>query len=426
LDAWLALLLFTILAALASFYGAAIIALSALERFLEERGRDREPPNLTAFILRDAPAAATAWLLGGVVLGLGAGLCLGQATTASTAAGLGVRLGSTAIACAAALAAGLLAWKRLAETAPGPYCAVAATLVLPFYLLLYPVRRPLSAALQRFYPPLTLRAGVLFTDDVKEIAEGEEHSHLLERGEREMITRVFELGETVVREIMVPRIDMVAVEESTAIPDLVRLIQTEGHSRFPVYRDSIDNVVGFLYIKDLIAHVDRLATVRLHDLVRPAYFVPETKRVDELLAEMRSRRLYLAIVVDEYGGTAGLVTMEDVIEEVVGEIHDELDEEQPLVSPQDDGSYRVDAKVDLDDLNELLHVALPADEYDTLGGFLYALAGKIPGPGDRFEHDGLEFTIGSVRGKRINQVQVRSLRSQTVDEAGAEREDDRT
>ena len=222
-----------------------------------------------------------------------------------------------------------------------------------------------------------------------------------------MITRVFQLGETVVREIMVPRIDMVAVEESTPIAAVIRLIQSEGHSRLPVYRHVIDNVVGFLYIKDLITNFDALERLQLRELVRPAYFVPETKRVDDLLAEMRSRRLYLAIVVDEYGGTAGLVTMEDVIEEVVGEIHDELDEEQQLVSSMGDGSYRVDAKVDLDDLNDLLHVALPADEYDTLGGFLYALAGKIPAAGDRFEHDGLEFTIGSVRGKRITQVHVR-------------------
>jgi CBS domain containing-hemolysin-like protein len=292
---------------------------------------------------------------------------------------------------------------------PRVYCDIAAVSVLPFHLLLYPLRRPLGAALVRLYPPLTLRAGVLRKDDVEELAEGDDGDRLLDRDEREMISRVIHLSETVVREIMVPRIDMVALEASTPLPEVIRIIQRDGHSRLPVYRESVDDIVGFLYAKDLITHYDRLAQMRLADLVRPAYFIPETKRVAELLVEMRSRRVYLAVVVDEYGGTAGMVTMEDVIEEVVGEIHDELDEEQTLVHPLGDGSYRVDAKVDLDDLNERLQVALPADEYDTLGGLLYGLAGKIPQPGERVEHSGLEFTVAAVRGKRITQVHVRPL-----------------
>jgi CBS domain containing-hemolysin-like protein len=403
-------------AALSSFYGGAIAGLSALGRLLEERERDPEPPGLTAFILRDATAAVTSWLLGGLFLGLGAALCLGQTLRAvlpDLAPSAALVLAQ--LLCTGVLLLGLLAWKHLAEAQPRRYCVVAAALVLPVYIVLYPLRRPLGAALVRLYPPLSLRAGVMFAADVKEIAENDDNPRLLDRDEREMIARVFELGETVVREIMVPRIDMVAVEESTPIPDVIRVIQEQGHSRLPVYHDQVDNIVGFLYIKDLITNHDRLDVVQLRDLVRPAYFVPETKRVDELLAEMRSRRLYLAIVVDEYGGTAGLVTMEDVIEEVVGEIHDELDEPQPLLSSVGDGSFRVDAKVNLDDFNARLGVRLPADEYDTLGGFLYALAGKIPAAGDRFEHEGLEFTIGSVRGKRITQVQVRPLRSQLAD-----------
>jgi CBS domain containing-hemolysin-like protein len=396
--------------ALAGFWVAAIAGLSALERLLEQRERAAEPPGLAAFILRDANAAVTAW-------GFGAACAAGFAAVV-----LGIGLGSAglrgsiapvlaAVACAAALLVALLLWKRVAEAVPRAYCDTAAISVLPFYLLVYPLRRPLGAALERLYPPLTPGAGVLRKDDVEELAEGGDSDRLLHRDEREMISRVIHLGETVVREIVVPRIDMIALDESTAIPEVIHVIQREGHSRYPVYRGSVDDIVGFLYAKDLITHHDRLAELHLRDLVRPTYFVPETKRVGELLAEMRSRRVYLAIVVDEYGGTAGMVTMEDVIEEVVGEIHDELDEEQTLVHPLGDGSYRVDAKVDLDDLNERLQVALPADEYDTLGGLLYALAGKIPAPGDRFEHSGLEFTIGAVRGKRITQVHVRPVRA---------------
>jgi CBS domain containing-hemolysin-like protein len=394
--------------ALGSFWIAAIAGLSALERRLAQRERPSEPPGLAAFILRDATAAVTAWAFGAASAVAFAAVMLGAGLAAAGVRGLAVWIAAP-LACAAAALLALLLWKRVAEAVPRVYCDVAAVSVLPFYLLLYPLRRPLGAALVRLYPPLTLRAGVLRKDDVEELAEGDDGDRLLDRDEREMISRVIHLSETVVREIMVPRIDIMALEASTPLPDVVRVIQRDGHSRLPVYRESVDDIVGFLYAKDLITHYDRLADLQLADLVRPAYFIPETKRVAELLVEMRSRRVYLAVVVDEYGGTAGMVTMEDVIEEVVGEIHDELDEEQTLVHPLGDGSYRVDAKVDLDDLNERLQVALPADEYDTLGGLLYGLAGKIPAPGERFEHSGLEFTVAAVRGKRITQVQVRPL-----------------
>jgi CBS domain containing-hemolysin-like protein len=406
--------------ALAGFYAAAVAALGGLARVLEEREHPQSPQALAAFILRDTTSAVTAWLFGAVWAGAGAALALGSAARGWSGLSTAVAGLVAQLTCTAALLLSLLLWKRLAESVPRVYCEVAAILVLPFFLLLYPVRRALGAALVRLYPPLDLRHGVLFAEDVEEIADGEEHGRLLDHDEREMIHRVIHLDETVVREIMVPRIDMVALEESLAVPQVIAVIQKEGHSRLPVYRSTVDNIVGFLYSKDLITHHDRLESLQLRDLVRPTYFVPETKRVGELLAEMRTRRVYLCMVVDEYGGTAGLVTMEDVIEEVVGEIHDELDEEQSLIHPLEDGSYRVDAKVDLDDLNDRLQVSLPADEYDTLGGFLYALAGKIPAVGDRFEHEGLAFRIAGVRGKRITQVLLQRIPSDTPQDARAE------
>jgi CBS domain containing-hemolysin-like protein len=411
MHAWTSILVFLLCAGLSGFYGAAVAGFTTLARYLEERGRAGRPAGLAAFLLRDATAAVTAWVVGALWAGLGAALALGQ-----TASRLGDgTLGAAELALVQLVGAGvlllsLLLWKRLAEAAPRITCEVAALLALPFHLILYPVRRPLGAAMLRLYPPLTLRAGVLFADEVQEIATDEERRRLLQRDEREMITRVIHLGQTVVREIMVPRIDMVALEEATPIPAVVRIIQREGHSRLPVYRGSIDNIVGFLYSKDLIVRQDELDRLALRDLVRGTYFVPETKRVIDLLADMRQRRIYLAVVVDEYGGTAGMVTMEDVIEEVVGEIHDELDEEQPLVAPLGEGAWKVDAKVDLDHLNEALRVQLPAAEYDTLGGFLFALAGKIPASGDRYEHEGIEFVIAGVRGRRITQVEVRPHR----------------
>jgi CBS domain containing-hemolysin-like protein len=406
--------------AAASFFAAAIAGLAALGRWLEERERETRTLGLTSFLLADVNAAATTWMFTALLCGGVACLGFDAAWRGGTAGAGALRwlLAASVVAILAIL--GVVAWKRLAESAPRAICEVAAILSLPVFLLLYPLRRPLAAALQRLYPPLTLREGVMYTDDIKEAAVSDDGPQRLERDEREMIARVFELGETVVREIMVPRIDMVALEESLPIHEVMKIVRAEGHSRLPVYRGSIDQVIGFLYIKDLITRFDQLDQLHVCDLVRPVFFVPETKRVDALLAEMRSRRAYLGIVVDEYGGTSGLVTMEDVIEEVVGEIHDELDEVQLLVHPLEDGAYRVDAKVDLDDLNAQLGVHLPADEYDTLGGLLYALAGKIPVAGDRFEYEGVEFGISAVRGKRITQVVVRVPRAQTADDAARE------
>jgi CBS domain containing-hemolysin-like protein len=415
---WVHAGVFLLSGGLSAFFGAALVGLAALGRTVEERQRRPEPAALTAFILRDAAAAMAAWILSGFACGGVSVLALERVAAGVLGAPPGW-LGRVSVVLldTLALLLGLLAWKRLAEGAPRSYCVTAAAFALPAYLLLYPVRRPLGGALARLYPPTARAAGVLFAGDVQSIADDGDGSRLLDRDEREMIERVFTLGETVVREIMVPRIDMVAIEESTPPVEVVELVRAKRHSRIPVYRDHVDNIIGFLHIKDLIANLERLPELRLRDLLHAAYFVPETKRVDELLAEMRDRRAHLAIVVDEYGGTAGLVTLEDVIEEVVGEIQDESEREQPLLTPLEDGSFRVDAKVDLDELNERLRVTLPAGDYDTLGGYLYGLAGKIPAAGDRFRDSGLEFVIGGVRGRRITQVIVRPLGTEAARKA---------
>lgn len=405
---WIGIASFVVCVALATFFGVALVAYAALGRVLQERQRPQPSTQLTGFMLRDSGPTTAAWLLGGFLFGLASALLLGNVAVrlAPDTVAAWPLLAALAIDTACILAA-LLAWKSLAETSPQAYCVAAAALVLPVYVLIYPLRRWLGTAMERLYPPSTLQAGLLFADDVKELTEEGEHGRLLAEDEREMIQRVFLLGETVVREIMVPRIDMVALDESAPLDVIVDVVRRTRHSRLPVYRGNIDNMVGFLHIKDLVARIGALDELQWTTLLRPAYFVPETKLAGQLLSEMRARRMHLAIVVDEYGGTSGLVTLEDVIEEVVGEIQDESDKEQPLVSRLEDGSFRVDAKVDLDDLNDRLGVSLPADDFDTLAGYLYSLAGKIPVPGDRFRESGLEFVVAGVRGKRITSVIVR-------------------
>jgi len=203
----------------------------------------------------------------------------------------------------------------------------------------------------------------------------------LEKAAKEMIHGVVDLSETVVKEIMVPRVDIVGIEEGTSIKDVIDLVKKVGHSRFPLYRESLDEIKGILYIKDLF--VDSLASgnVVLDTKTRPAYFVPENKKVNELLKEMKKRKIHLSIVVDEYGGTAGLVTLEDILEEIVGEIEDEYDLEETTVEKIDTTHYSVKGSVPIHELNEELNLDLPEDQFETVGGVIYDIVGSLPKQG---------------------------------------------
>jgi putative hemolysin len=230
---------------------------------------------------------------------------------------------------------------------------------------------------------------------------------VLEEEDSDIIQSVVELRDTTVREVMVPRIDMVTVPDTAATESAVDVILQGGQSRIPVYSDSIDNVIGVLYAKDLlraIAKGQHVSTVQT--LVRPAYFVPETKRADDLLHEMQQQRVHMAIVTDEYGQVAGLVTIEDLVEEIIGDIQDEYDREEVVAQRVSDHEYFVDPKISIDDFNDLMDAALPSADYDTLAGFLYAQLDKIPTAGDRVTTDHLRFTVLGTKGRRITKVRV--------------------
>ena len=248
-------------------------------------------------------------------------------------------------------------------------------------------------------------------DELKTWAESEEEPGSLEREERKMIYSIFQFGETMTREIMVPRIDILALDVRTSLPDAIQAFLTSGHSRLPIYELSIDNVIGLLYAKDLLKTSSRKeAQVSLRELLRPAYFVPETKKVDELLAEMQSQRIHMGIVVDEYGGVAGLVTLEDIVEEIVGEIRDEYDttSEEVLYQQVGQDEYTFQGRIDLDDFNEVMGSHLSKDESDTLAGYLYDQMGRVPLGGESIIVAGLTFTIEQVTGRRIRRVRVHS------------------
>jgi len=236
----------------------------------------------------------------------------------------------------------------------------------------------------------------------------------LEETEKRMIHSIFEFGETTVKEIMVPRIDMVCSRTDFSLEKIKDLVKEEGHSRFPLFKENIDNIVGILYVKDLF--LEKTKKKRKPDLgkiARRAYFIPESKKIDELLAEMKKEKTHIAIVVDEYGGTAGLVTMEDILEEIVGEIQDEYDlAEEEMVRKIDEENFRVSAKLSIEDLNEIVGAGLPEKEFETVGGYIYDLVGSVPEEGKILKSDGLKFTVEKVSGQRIKTVKVTKLKKE--------------
>ena len=247
-------------------------------------------------------------------------------------------------------------------------------------------------------------------DEIRHMVDAAEEDEEIEEEERELIHSIFEFGDTVVREVMVPRPDMVTIAADASPDAALKTIVDAGYSRIPLYEGDNDNIVGLLYAKDLLKRIheaDVKATVA--SLARQPTFVPEQKKVAELLREMQDQRVHMAIVVDEYGGTAGLATIEDLIEEIVGEIVDEYDKEEPLVEPIDDRTIRVDAKMPIDEINELLGAELPDEEWDTVGGLVFGLTGRVPVVGERVKFDSLEFLTERVTGRRIQKVVITKL-----------------
>lgn len=240
----------------------------------------------------------------------------------------------------------------------------------------------------------------------------------IEENEREMIVSILEMNETVAREVMVPRIDMVAIDAETTFQEALDTIIAAGHSRVPVYEEHIDHIVGILYAKDMLrCFRDQTITTPIRELVRDAHFIPASKKVDALFQEMQKHRVHIFMVVDEYGGTAGLVTIEDIIEEIVGEIQDEYDiEEDNYVQVVAPDTYLLNSRLDVYSLSKLLDIELDNDSADTLGGLLFSLMEHVPEQGECIEHQGWRFTVLSLDGRRIEQVRTERIQAQRKEE----------
>jgi len=224
--------------------------------------------------------------------------------------------------------------------------------------------------------------------------------------EKDMIRGIVELSDTTIKEVIVPRIDVVFISDEISEEELYKVLIETGHSRFPVYKETIDNVIGVLYVKDLFSKIVTKEQIRIDEIIRKAYFVPESMKLDSLLKEFKHRRVHIAIAVDEYGGVSGIVCMEDIIEEIVGDIQDEFDNEEEDILSIGEGIFLCDARVNIEDFNEELNMDISDDDFDTLGGFVFDLFGKIPVRFEKVSYKNVDFIIQNMDGHKINTIKV--------------------
>jgi CBS domain containing-hemolysin-like protein len=283
-----------------------------------------------------------------------------------------------------------------------------APLIVGLGRLFGPIASGLVKVANLIMPGKGLPQGPFITEhELRALAEVASEEEQIEEGEKELIHSIFEFGDTIVREVMVPRPDIIAIEADKTLRDVQALVLQNGNSRIPVFNEDLDDVVGVVYAKDVLKATHQgKHDMPLSEVVRDVHFVPESKKVADLLREMQREKFHIALVTDEYGSVVGLVTLEDLLEELVGEITDEYDTEQPEIEQVADDVYRVDGKISIDEVNELLDVELPDEEWDTVGGLMLGLMGSIPEEGEEVAFQNLRFTAEAVNGRRISKVLI--------------------
>ena len=408
------LVVLALLLVAAAFLSAAEISLVSVNRFrvrsLREEG-SRRAETLAKLLEHPNRFLSTILML----------TLLVQIGASAIATGLALNIG---LPVAAAIATGVMTFlififsemapKTYATNHPDRVAMAVAPIVNLLSVVFYPLVRVLiliSNGVIRIFGGKTIKEGPFVTEgDIKALVSEAEEQDVIEEEEKKLIHSIFEFGDTLVREVMIPRTDMIMLSEDAGLEEVLEIILGSGFSRIPVYREDFDHIVGVLYAKDLLPYLKRgESDVRPREFIREAHFIPETKRVSELLTEMRNLTIHMAIVLDEYGGTAGLVTIEDLLEEIVGEIFDEYDSAMELYESLGDGRYTFDARISIDDLNDLLCTDLPAHEWDTLGGLMYNLMGKIPKQGESVEFEKMRLTTQKVVGRRIYKVLLEVL-----------------
>lgn len=264
-----------------------------------------------------------------------------------------------------------------------------------------------SSWFEKIIQPLRGRSRALTEKELQEAINSSEEEGILNESEGDMLQSIFEFGDTIVREVMVPRTDMVCCPAEAPLSDFLKMIIESGHSRVPLFEGTTDKIVGVVYAKDLLRHWgESKETLVLTDVMRSPYFIPETKRIDDLLKDFRSLRVHMAIAVDEYGGTSGLITIEDLLEEIVGDIQDEYDLEEPWARPQEDGTLLVDARTNVEELEEYYEIDIPREKFDTIGGYLFHLLGNVPQAGEKVTDNGLVMMVEKSDERKIDVVRI--------------------
>ncbi len=306
--------------------------------------------------------------------------------------------------------------KLFASKTPVTFSKLVA---IPLYwtsVLIYPVSKTLTDSIKFFVSKLKIDKSKmsLQTSEIADLADiGKEHGSLVEE-EHELIHGLVDFKSLVTREVMTPRVDIISISNESSFDEVIKTITDSGHSRIPIYKDSLDNIVGILYAKDVLAFLgskDAEKNFSLKNISRDCMFIPETKLISELLKEFQEKSMHVGIVVDEYGGTAGLVSLEDILEEIVGEIQDEHDDEEKEIIKVNDNKYILLGKVDIDEVNELLDANFSSedDDYDTIGGFIFHQAGSIPQKGYSFDFNKYNFTVVEIENNRIAKVMVTKI-----------------
>lgn len=414
--------LFTLLIILSAFFSSAETAFTAISRVklrsLVEEGV--KGSKKLEFVLSYPRRLLTAILIGNNITNVAASAI---ATTLMTRVLL--NFGVDNIAAAISIVTGVMTFiiltfgeitpKTLAVKNPSRWALFISPVMFYLMIILYPFISLFMVISQwiskLFGMPHSDEGKILTETEIRAIIQLAEEDGILEKEEKSMLDGVFKIAEKKVYEIMTPRTDAVCLEASQTIEEAIELIGEKGHSRIPIFEEKIDNIVGVLYAKDLL-NVDDLSSP-VTKFSRDVVFIPETKPIETLLQQMKRAKFHLAIVVDEYGGMAGLVTFEDIIEEIVGEVQDEYDNEESRIQALDENHYQIEASVDVDDLPEEIRKELPStqEDYDTVGGFILDALGAFPRKGQTFTYEQLEVTVTQIRKRRIISVEMKLLNS---------------
>jgi CBS domain containing-hemolysin-like protein len=402
---WVLLGIFILLDLFFSMLRAALLN-ARLPQLIGLGSQDEKDLDRTVKILEKPRLRATLRLLGGITHTLVL-VCVWTLVHA----GIPKMTMATAIGIFTFMIVILIALEYLSERYPLRNPEVWSMRLAPVGNLLDVILTPLTSLLvmlQGTGSQVQRNLGSVTEDELKTWVEVGQPEGGLEPDERKMIYSIFQFGDTLCREIMIPRIEVLALEVKTPLNTAINMLVESGHSRAPVYDDVIDNVVGLLYAKDLLkVHVASNEKQTIRKYLRQAYFVPESKKVDELLAEMQAKGIHIAVVVDEFGGMAGLVTLEDIVEEIVGEIRDEYDQsEEILVQKVSEDEFIFMGRVSLADFNDALSTNLETEQSDTLGGYFYSEMGRVPVEGDHLQFDGWQLTVEEVHGRRVGRIRA--------------------